>query len=199
MYSNPLKIKNSTPPRKSPVTVATQSLTDQILFDARTLANETDCTLLESLHQITGLTQDELIHALGEALGYPVLDMGALQVFEPVFEAIAFAEAVQRGIVAGIDGRGVATLVLSDPFDTSTESWAMRRLAQIGSVALAVALARADDLQAFFSRLENGMRAMDGLETKAMVGNDEEVAAVISLSSISDDASPVVKLVNSTI
>ncbi len=181
------------------MTVATQSLTDQILFDARTLANETDSTLLESLHQITGLTQDELIHALGEALGYPVLDMGALQAFEPGFEAIAFAEAVQRGIVAGIDGQGVATLVLSDPFDTSTESWAMRRLAQVGGVAPAVALARVDDLQAFFSRLENGMRAMDGLETKAMVGSDEEVAAVISLSSISDDASPVVKLVNSTI
>jgi general secretion pathway protein E len=181
------------------MTVAAEVITDQVLLDARTLANETDSTLLEALHQITGLSPDELIHALGKALGYQVLDMGALQVFEPGFEAIAFAEAVQRGIVAGIDSKGVTTLVLSDPFDTSTESWAMRRLVQVGGIEPAVALARADDLQAFFSRLENGMRAMDGLETKAMVGNDEEVAAVISLSSISDDASPVVKLVNSTI
>jgi len=181
------------------MTVSPETLTDQVLQDARTLAQETDRPLLESLHQITGLAPAELTHALGAALGYPVLDMGSLQTFTPGFDAITFAEAMQRGIVAGIDREGITTLILSDPFDTHTESWATRRLAQIGGVAPTVALAQADDLKAFFSRLENGMRAMDGLETKAMVGNDEEVAAVISLSSISDDASPVVKLVNSTI
>ncbi len=43
------------------------------------------------------------------------------------------------------------------------------------------------------------MRAIDGFEAEVSSHNDEEVAAVITLATINDDASAVVKLVNSTI
>ena len=40
---------------------------------------------------------------------------------------------------------------------------------------------------------------MDGFDDDLGVRDDEEVAAVISLATISDDTSPVVRLVNSTL
>jgi general secretion pathway protein E len=89
-------------------------------------------------------------------------------------------------------------LVLTNPFDAGAEDWALRRCAAVGVQAQA-ALAHPDDLQAFFVQQERQLRAMDGFEAGLVQHGDEEVAAVITLTTIHDDASAVVKLLNSTI
>ena len=172
---------------------------DQTLQEARRLAAEGEVSLLEALTQLTNAAPGEIMHSLGTLFGYAVLEMVSLHALEPRFDVVTFTESVQRGVLIGIDEHGVVTVVLSDPFNSGLETWVMRRLLRAGVTRSSVALAHPDDLQAFFSRLEHGMRAMDGLATESLTAGDEEVAAVISLASINDDVSPIVKLVNSTI
>jgi len=60
-------------------------------------------------------------------------------------------------------------------------------------------LVHPDDFAAFMARQEQALRAMDAVENEFGASDDEEIAANITLSSIQDDTSPVVKLVNSTL
>ena len=179
--------------------VVTQTrLTPELIAQARLHAAQHDASLTHSLQLVSGWGADDLMAALGERFAYPVLSMSALQSMQPAFDRIAYTECVQRGVLIASDAEGIAHLVLGDPFDGAVEDWALRRLG-LATPAPRVALAHPDDLQAYFAQQERLLRAMDGYDNEAAARNDEEVAAVITLSTISDEASPVIKLVNSTI
>ncbi|MEY4729064.1 MAG: hypothetical protein RL020_222, partial [Pseudomonadota bacterium] len=173
-------------------------LSGEIIQQARELSMRQDLSMVQSLQQITDVTPEALMAALGNSFNYPVLLMRDLQNLQPDFERISFTEAAQRGAVVATAPGGYRYLVLSDPFDSMAEEWALRRYAT-ASQALQTALVHPADLQAYFTQQERQLRAMDGFENDSRRGNDEEVAAVITLATISDDASPVVKLVNSTL
>ncbi|WP_145927265.1 GspE/PulE family protein [Jeongeupia sp. USM3] len=170
----------------------------ELIADARRHAGQHDCTLIDALREITGWAPATLAQALGACFGYPVLAMGDLQALRPDFDRIAYTDCVQRGLLIVSDDAGALCLVLGDPFDGEAEEWALRRIAGCEGL-LKIATAHPDDLKAYFAQLEQQLRAMDGYDGAEHVGRDEEVAAVITLASISDDTSPVVKLVNSTI
>ncbi|WP_265281748.1 GspE/PulE family protein [Verminephrobacter aporrectodeae] len=173
-------------------------ITPALMEKARALCGQQDLSLPAALQQIAGWSAEALMAALGKSFAYPVLDMTALQELAPDFEPIAYTQCLGQGVVLGRDGAARASLILADPFDVATEEWALHRCASAGVVAQIV-LAHPDDLQAFLAQHERQVRAMDGFAADTHVRDDEEVAAVITLTSISDDASPVVKLVNSTI
>jgi general secretion pathway protein E len=177
------------------------TLTPSLLAQARVVAAERNVSVLRGLQQASGWSADELMGSLGERFGYPVLDMRALQPLAPDFDAISYTDCMQRGVLIARERESEAAavrLVLSDPFDGAAEDWALRRFAKAGA-RLQVSLAHPDDLNAYFAQQERLLRAMDGFEADAHALNDEEVAAVITLATINDDSSAVVKLVNSTI
>jgi len=176
--------------------VTPQSI-DTFIEQARALCAQHDMPLLAALQQASGWDAETLMAALGARFGYPALGMPQLQALAPNFDLIAYTECAQRGAVAARDESGATFLLLSDPFDGATEDWALRRCRE--GAAPTLALVHPDDLQAYLIQQERLLRAMDGFEPGLGAGNDEEVAAVITLSSISDDSSAVVKLVNSTI
>ena len=147
----------------------------------------------------SGLASDAFMQALGAMMGYAVLDMGSLLPLQPRFDLVGFGEGSQLGVLAAQSAAGDVLLVLSDPFDGHAENFARQRLAQLGAAAPQVALAHPQDLAACLARLERQLRAMDGITQEDRGQRDDDVAAVISLSSIGEDASAVVKLVNSTI
>ncbi len=169
-----------------------------LLAEARVLCGQQDMSLMAALEQVSGWPPAELAAALGAQFGYPVLPMAELQALIPDFDVIAYTECAQRALLVARDAAGAASLVLSDPFDAAAEDWALRRCAS-ARVAAPPVLVHPDDMQAYLVQQERLLRAMDGFESEAGAGNDEEVAAVITLASISDDSSPVVRLVNSTI
>ena len=171
---------------------------DESLAAARAAVAGSGAALVRALAQVTGASGEDLVRTLGDRFGYPVLSMAQLQALTPLFEPIAYTECAQRGVVAASDAAGATWLVLGDPFDGATEDWALRRLAAVG-MQPQIGIAHPDDLLALFTQAERQLRAIDGLGSTAASGGDEEVAAVISLASISDDTSPVVKLVHSTI
>lgn len=179
--------------------VATSStLTPALIEQARIFSAQQDVSVLMGLQQVSGWSSEALMGTVGEGFGYAVLSMIELQALQPDFDAIGYIECVQRGVLIASDGAGTTYLVLSDPFDGAAENWALRRCAK-GAHHPEVVLVYPEDLQAYFVQQERLLRAMDGFEPDLAVRNDEEVAAVITLASIGDDVSAVVKLVNSTI
>jgi general secretion pathway protein E len=176
----------------------TPLLTPELVAQARALAARDDSSLVRALQAGTGWPAELLMAALGERFGYPVLAMRDLHALQPRFERIAYTECMQRGVLLATDDAQRPHLILADPFDGAAEDWALRRHGSSGPAPRTV-IVHPDDLQACLAQQERQLRAMDGFEGELAVAGDEEVAAVITLASIGDDESPVVKLVNSTI
>jgi general secretion pathway protein E len=169
-----------------------------LIDQARALCAQQDIGLLAALQQVGGMASPALMAALGQQFGYRVIAMEELLTLQPDFDVIAYTDCAQRGLLAGYLDGNEACLVLSDPFDGAAEDWALRRCAA-AQVEPVVALVHPEDMQACLAQQERLLRAMDGFESAATGRNDEEVAAVITLASINDDTSAVVRLVNSTI
>lgn len=172
-------------------------LTNDLIEQARRSSHESECSVWQALQELTAVDVVALTEALGERFGYPVLSMGELQTLEPAFDAIPYTDCLQRGVLIGRTTTDTF-LVLGDPFDGMTEEWALRRCAARGFIPKMV-LTQPDDLQARLTQLERQLRAIDGFGVSETRGTIEDVAAVITLSTIEEDTSPVVKLVNSTI
>lgn len=173
-------------------------ITAELVAQARALPAGPEQSLVHRLQQAAGLDAPALMAALADSFGYAALTMGELQALHPLFDRIPYADAVQRHVLAARDASGSPYLVLSDPFDGAAEDWALRRCSTAGTAPKLV-LAHPDDLEAYFAQQERQLRAIDGFDGDTTGGSGEEVAAVITLASIGDDASPVVRLVNSTI
>jgi general secretion pathway protein E len=181
------------------MTAALIVLPDAVIADARDVALREGLGLMTTLQSSTGWSADTLMAALGERFAYPWLTMAALHALRPDFRSITFHEAMQRQVLIAADAAGQPWLLLTDPFDGASEDWALRRHAHEAGPALRQALVHPTDLQAVMAQQEQQMRAMDGFEGTGDEREAEEVAAVITLASIGDDSSPVVKLVNSTL
>ncbi|MES2840053.1 MAG: GspE/PulE family protein [Pseudomonadota bacterium] len=137
---------------------------------------------------------------LAATAGVPALGMDDLHALQPAFELLPYGDALQRECLLmraepAADGcEGDLVLVVADPFNTDLLAWAEERVRQPKQLRLAY---RAD-IAAYLARHEDSLRAMDSMApmqqaTGATEGED------ISLRSISEDASPVVRLVNSTL
>jgi general secretion pathway protein E len=147
------------------------------------------------LAETSGLSGGALARALGAALHFPVIGGTELMALEPAFDLLGPAEASQRGcVIARRDGERLA--VMSDPFDSVLRGWLERRVRD----PLSWHLAAPDEITAFVARFEQGLKAMD---VAAVAGEGERRLDAdltnLSLASISADASPIVKLVHSTV
>lgn len=133
---------------------------------------------------------------LARTLRYPVLDMDGLRDLSPHFGVLPFAEAMRRNSVVVKNEQGKLMALISDPFDAPLIAWLQEHITQPFSWCL-VSL---DDLTAYLALHEESMHAIDHLwrQGNSVKGN-ELAEEELSLKSISEDSSPVVKLVNSTL
>ena len=174
--------------------------------DIPMLADESLRTALESaagsgrpvigvLAEIAGLDGESLALALGSKLGYPVIDPAELMELSPAFDLVGVADCARRGCV--IVNRGAERLALiADPFDSALRGWLELKV----QAEFSWYLASGADITAFIARHEQDLKAMDvaalaGVEATAPDSDIEN----LSLATINADASPVVKLVHSTV
>ncbi len=152
--------------------------------------------LWEVLEERLQLTPSVALARLGATLGIEVLDMEALYDIVPDFDRLPYHEAVRRKCLVAHGTTEAPLCVLTDPFDLAQQSWLETRL----GCAPQWRLAHPTELVAFFAVHEEKLRAMDGV-LGAMGAQQSVLNATedISLASISQDTSPVVRLVNSTI
>jgi general secretion pathway protein E len=108
---------------------------------------------------------------------------------------LPYAEAMQHECLFMRDEAGRSVLVVADPFDNDLLSWAQERVRR----PMAIVVASRGDIEAYLARHGEDLRAMDGLSTMAGEADEGQRVEDISLRSISEDTSPVVRLVNSTL
>lgn len=165
---------------------------------ARAQARAEARPLVEVLEAGSGLAPDEFTYALAAAFGYPAVSMADLERFTPDFDALPFAEAASRGALALRNPDGTdhpLTLAFGDPFGADLETWAQVRFGE----PVHLVLAHRADITAYLTRLEGGMRAMDAIADDTSASEALDVVEDLSLVRISEDASTVVRLVNSTL
>jgi general secretion pathway protein E len=166
------------------------------LQQARLDAERSHRNLVEVLGDMTGLDQAAVMQSLGATFQYPVLAMDDLNRLTPAFDVIDFASANERESAAFRDEAGKLIIVFGNPFDVKVQSWAEDNIKE----AFAWHLVHPSDISAFLSRQEEGMRAMDSvLDSGGDMASAVKDVQELSIKSISEDTSPVIKLVHSTL
>jgi len=147
------------------------------------------------LKETSGLSPKALARALAALLDYRFVSAEELSGLEPAFDLLAPAEATRRLCVLS-RGKSGLTAILSDPFDQSTRAWLEIRI----SDPIEWALAEADEVANVIARRAEGLRAIDSVLPDAQAhGGVAAGPDNLSYVSISEDASPVVRLVHSTV
>jgi len=171
------------------------ALDDQVLTAAVAEAQLTGRPTLEVLELRSGLGPTELAAELARAMDYRVLTHSDLSRLDPAFDLLAPSEAARRHCVLARAGSTLLA-VIADPFDADLRGWLEVRVPE----ALEWVLAPRAEIAAYISRHEQSLRALDS----ALAGNNTQASTAgavdnLSLASISQDSSPIVKLVHSTL
>ncbi|MBA4359522.1 MAG: general secretion pathway protein GspE, partial [Pseudomonas sp.] len=163
------------------------------LAQARALATGSGERVLEALGGLCELAPMPFIQCLGATLHYPVLDTDTLFQATPVFDRVTLAQCLKREFILLRHDDAVIG-VFADPFDTTRLAWIDDCLH-----GAPLYLVHADDLKAYLARHEESFHAVESLNAQADANVEIDTLQSLSLTSISEDASVVVKLVNSTL
>jgi general secretion pathway protein E len=149
---------------------------------------------VEVLEERSGLGPEAFVAALAATFGLPSCCMAELNELEPVFDRLPFGEALQKECLLAHAPDAGLVLVVADPFEHDLRD---RVEALLGSMPR-LRVAHRADIAARLSHYEETSRALEGMgsvETTREAGEGNE----LSFKTISADASPVVRLVNSTL
>ncbi|EGL55353.1 type II secretory pathway, ATPase PulE/Tfp pilus assembly pathway, ATPase PilB [Methylophaga aminisulfidivorans MP] len=174
-----------------------EALTVEQLNQAKQLAQQSKQPLLKVLEEISELTPDVFVQALGLLVRYPVLTISQLYQLQPDFDVVPFTQAEKIGCLAVRDKHDALYLVHANPFEANLYS----KLDLLVNEPATWALAHTEDLNVYLSHHEANMRALgdEVSEHHAERNEDEQAIEDISLRSISEDTSPIVKFVRSTL
>ena len=170
-------------------------LTPTVIRAARSRAAQGQQSVCAVLQDELTLSPDLLLQALGRRMQHEVLGSGSLSKLTPAFDLIGYGDAAKRGCLAFRENSELI-VVISDPFDNGLQAWCVERLAAPHEIRLAAA----DDIAAFLSRHEESMRAIDtALPTREGAQVSSGDLEDLSIRSIGEGTSVVVKLVHSTL
>jgi general secretion pathway protein E len=186
---------------QAPGTATRAPVTSAALIDEATIARamkeaqQANRPVLEVLAETTGLAGDRYARALAETFDYRFISSGELSQLEPDFSVLPPAEATRRHCVVVHEGERLVA-VFTDPFDESLRGWLELRL----TTPLEWALTAREELANLIARRAEGLRAIDTVlpETEESAKGEEGVEN-LSYVRISEDTSPVVRLVHSTV
>ncbi len=168
----------------------------QQVREARTLSAQTKRSVAEVLESQTTLDAGGFVNALGDMLHYPVFLMEGLNRLTPAFDVLSFAEMLERDCLLLRDDDARLVMIMSDPFSIGLQMWAEQRIPS----AFSWGLAHRTDIAAYLEHYEESLHAMDSLaEVPENTGRYGEEVDELSFKTISEDVSPIIKLVHSTI
>ncbi|MDC8757631.1 GspE/PulE family protein [Janthinobacterium fluminis] len=179
---------------------AAPAIDADLLRRARAARAQSQRTLVDELHALSGVEPRLALRALAQPFGLAVLETADMLAFAPAFDLLPLAQALARRSVLLRTGDGQLVGVLADPFDLDLQTWLAARARCPALAPLQIRLALQSDIQAYLSRQEESARAVDTLLPGAADTRREgKTAAVLSFASVSEAASPAVQLVNSTL
>jgi len=188
-------------PAQPAAQIAITQVPAQIALDeaviARAIADaaRTGRATIDVLKETSGLAPTNLAEALAAALDYRFVGGEELSVFEPAFDILPPSEATRR-FCAVVRSTGGYLAIVADPFDLGLRSWLETRTTEV----LEWAVAAHHELANFIARRAEALRAIDAVLSQAEA---QGIASVgpdnLSYVSISEDSSPIVRLVHSTV
>jgi len=119
-----------------------------------------------------------------------------LDELSPAFDLATYADMLGQSMVLGRDPNGRLHIVLGTPLDAGVSIWLASRGVQAESISLADPLELRTYLDSFESSFSAVAEAVSGEEAQALeLASAEE----LTLTAIQSEASPAIKLVNSTV
>ncbi len=150
---------------------------------------------LEILEQMSGDSSQGFTLQLAAIFSYSPITLSEMLLMRPAFEHLSFSESLQHECVLLNDGDSLI-LVFADVYAEDLHAWANERIA----APFVTKLAHYADIAAYLSQHEDSMRTVDSaLSGVAKTGHVVSQIEELSLNVIEGDASPVVKLVRSTL
>jgi len=170
-------------------------LDEAVIARAIADAARTGRSTIDILKETSGRAPANLAEALAVALDYRFVGGEELSMLEPAFDILPPSEATRRFCAVVRSSSGLLAIV-ADPFDLGLRSWLETRTAEV----LEWAVAAHHELANFIARRAEALRAIDAVLSQAEA---EGIASTgpdnLSYVSISEDASPIVRLVHSTV
>jgi len=166
-----------------------------MLREAREQAAVRRTSLIRVLEENWSGTPGELVAVLGAMLRMPVLSMPDLHALQPAFESLPFALAARYECALLQKPDQSYLLAVGDPFRPGLRDW-VEEYVPVGALWHLVHPA---DLAAFFVQQEQNMRAMDNVLSSAQENLAQTGIEELSLKTIHEGTSQVVRLVHSTL
>ena len=168
----------------------------QSLQHARARAAQSGRTVMDELALLGAEDPRALVQTIAACFDLPMLETTDMLALTAAFDLLPLSAAMQRNCVLLRDAEGALIGVVTDAFDADLQTW----LSTQARLPLALGLALPADLQAYLSKQEETVRAVDNLAPTATdPRRDGRSATVLSFASVSEAASPAVRLVNSTL
>ena len=151
---------------------------------------------LSHLVQQTGIERMTLLAEAGALAGYPVLVAVDRWPLQPEFDLVSYVQMTEYGLFVGRDEEGRLCAAMSVPVDGKAAAFLARSNLALHELYVADPLALTSALEAY----ESGFSAMTeaiGMDQVIELGRD--ASADMTLSSIQEEASPAVRLLDSTV
>lgn len=170
-------------------------LSATLLPEARQLAVQAGRPVMDVLEELSGLAPDAFVLALGRLMHYPTLNALELHAMHPDFDQLGFNESASlHALLMQKDQQ--LYLVIADPLDEALQTRLQHRV----RLPVQWCLAHRHDIATCLQFHEAQMRALDQVQASEGIAHEEEAPVEeLSLKSISEDSSPVVRFVRSTL
>ena len=167
-----------------------------MLTRARAQAALSKRSVITELEELSGIEPRELVQTIAVLFNLPVTQTSDMLALKPAFNLLPLSKAMQHHCVLLRQADGKLSGVIANPFDIDLLTWIDTQ----AKAPVQYCIALQADIAAYLSKQEESARATD-----SMIGSghgtkrDGKTATVLSFASISEAASPAVKLVNSTL
>ena len=171
-------------------------LTGETLQAARQACTRSGRPLIEEIADLTHVLPRDALIALAATFHMNTAGIASMQEWSLASDLLPLGIAMRRGCLLFRDaGRLVG--VVSDPFDVDAQQW----LTALAPGPVDVQVAAPSDIKAYIGQAETRTRAIENKSAPPPpIGTAERPDVErLSLQSISEDASPVVRLVNATL
>jgi len=170
-------------------------LDEAVIARAIADAARTGRSTIDILKETSGRGPANLARGLAAALDYRFVGGEELSMLEPAFDILPPSEATRRFCAVVRSSSGLLAIV-ADPFDSALRSWLETRTTEV----LEWAVAAHHELANFIARRAEALRAIDSVLSQAEAeGSANAGPDNLSYVSISEDSSPIVRLVHSTV
>ncbi len=158
--------------------------------------NSAEGDWVSALANAVGESRASVLTQSANLIGYPELTRDEIYRFEPIFAHANYAEMSQRMLVIGVDERQRLCAILGAPLNGDVSAWLARLAVPLYEIYVGDPIdvkAKLELHEAAFSAVADAI----GIEQLGDVSRD--ASSDLTLTSIQGEASPAVRLINSTI